>query len=108
MTHPQKDRRHEIIQRIMDNVVVDEETGCWVWQGRTSGNGKQHGYGRITINSHTLAVHRVVYTHYFGIIPGKKHIDHICNNRLCCNPDHLEMVSHKENHKRRVKRSKKK
>ena len=57
-------------------------------------------------NGQTVAVHLVVYVHYYGYMPSKKQIDHLCNQRLCCNPSHLEMVSHIENQKRRVNRTK--
>lgn len=103
------DRREAIIKRINDRCnIVDAgfESFCHVWTGPTSGNGRGGGYGRMSLNGHTCAVHLVMYTCHFGYIPGNKQIDHLCNNRLCCNPDHLEMVSHKENQKRRSKRLK--
>lgn len=37
----------------------------------------------------------------YGYLPSKKHVDHICRNRLCVNPDHLEALTHKQNCKRR-------
>lgn len=101
------DRREEILVRILKNVIDDDSnfmfagTYCYLWQGGNSGTGRGGGYGRMSINSHTAAVHRVMFTHYYGYIPAKKQIDHLCRNRLCCNPLHLEMVSHKENCKRR-------
>lgn len=55
----------------------------------------------MCLDGQTVAVHRVIFTHFFGFIPGKKQIDHKCRNRLCCNPDHLELVTHKENQRRR-------
>jgi hypothetical protein len=103
-------RRVKIYDKIMDQVVKDTKTGCWIWQGSTSGKhepGKTgRGYGRISIDGATMSVHRVMFTHAFGIIPHKKQIDHTCRNRLCCNPDHLELVTHKQNCKRRDKRCK--
>ena len=93
------DRRNRIYMHILDN--CKDVDGCLVWQGATSGDMSKRptggGYGRVSIDGATMAVHRVVYTHYFGIIPHKKQIDHTCGNRLCCNPDHLELVTHKEN-----------
>ena len=58
----------------------------------------------MSLNGQTVAVHLVMYTLCFGYIPSKKQIDHKCNNRLCCNPNHLEMVTPKQNAKRREKR----
>lgn len=42
----------------------------------------------------------------FGYIPGNKQVDHLCNQRLCCNPQHLELVTHQTNQRRRAARSK--
>ncbi len=53
----------------------------------------------MSLDGATVAVHRVVWTHYNGYIPPKKQIDHRCENRLCCNPLHLQMVTHKRNQK---------
>jgi hypothetical protein len=94
------ERWHETLQRIMSNVDITED-GCWLWKGGTSGDGRGGGYARMSLNGSTVAVHRVMYTHFNGYIPGKKQIDHVCRNRACVNPAHLEMVSHKENQKRR-------
>lgn len=109
-------RRDEIMARIYERVEVKDlgfvldgkPSPCHIWTGPDSGTGKGGGYGRMSLNSQTVAVHLVVYTHYFGYIPGKKQIDHKCNNRLCCNPAHLEMVSHQTNQKRRAQRAKEK
>jgi hypothetical protein len=60
----------------------------------------------MSLNGQTVAVHKVMFTHEHGFIPGKKQIDHKCRNRLCCSPSHLEMVSHRENQKRRAKAKK--
>lgn len=103
------DRRNEILERILERVHVKDlgfkldglPSPCHIWTGPDSGSGRGGGYGRMSLNSQTVAVHLVVYTHYYGYIPGKKQIDHKCRNRLCCNPAHLEMVSHKTNCKRR-------
>lgn len=108
------DRRMGIIKRIHERVMVvdngfmidGQPSPCHIWQGPTSGEGRGGGYGRMSLNGQTVAVHLVVYSHFYGYIPGKKQIDHLCNNRLCCNPVHLEMVTHKTNQKRRAARSK--
>lgn len=105
------DRRADILQLLKSNTKVDKQTGCFLWTGTTSGKieeGKTgRGYGRISLGGATMAVHRVSWTNFFGIIPHKKQIDHKCNNRLCWNPAHLELVTHKKNCKRRDKRRKK-
>lgn len=62
----------------------------------------------MSLDGCTVAVHIVIFTHFYGYIPGKKQVDHTCNNRICCNPFHLELVSHKKNQERRAARAKEK
>ncbi|ALA45490.1 HNH endonuclease [Achromobacter phage vB_AxyP_19-32_Axy24] len=110
----EKNRRNAIIEKIearcdivdMGFVIGMKPSPCHLWQGPTSGNGRGGGYGRMSLNGHTVAVHLVVFTHYFGYIPGNKQVDHLCNQRLCCNPQHLELVTHLTNQRRRAARSK--
>lgn len=99
-------RKSDIYDRIVRNCdhVFNPETGdyCWVWLGGTSGtSGRGAGYGRISINSKTCATHRVMATHVYGYIPSHMQVDHKCKNRLCCNPVHLEVVTHKTNQRRK-------
>jgi hypothetical protein len=106
------DRRNSIIKKIESRCDI-VETGfvldgkpspCHLWTGPTSGNGRGGGYGRMCLDGQTVATHIVVYTHYYGFIPGKKQIDHLCSQRLCCNPAHLEMVTHLTNQRRKATR----
>lgn len=97
-------RRKSIFEKIMARTNIDPDTGCWIWQGPTSGKGRGGGYGRMSLDGQTVAVHIVMFVNFFGFVPGKKQIDHQCNNRLCCNPDHLQMVTHKQNQKLRDQR----
>lgn len=107
------ERRQNIITRILARCKVEhkgfeidgEPSACHLWTGPTSGTGRGGGYGRMSLNDQTVAVHLVVFTHHYGYIPGKKHIDHLCNNRLCCNPQHLELVTCRENQRRKYKRA---
>ena len=94
-------RRDRILAKITANVNLDTQTGCWVWNGRDSGNGRGGGYPRMNLDGQTVAVHRVLYTHYFGYIPSKKQVDHKCKNRRCLNPEHLELVTHLQNQRRK-------
>ena len=107
-------RRDQILDRIEARCRI-EDTGfvldhkpspCHLWTGPDSGTGRGGGYGRMSLDGQTVAVHLVVYTHYYGYIPGKKQIDHKCNQRLCCNPAHLQMVTHLKNQRLRAARTK--
>lgn len=98
------DRRAMILERIMSSVdVVDTgySSPCWIWTMADSGNGRGGGYPRMKLNDRTVAVHKVSFVNAHGYVPGNKQIDHKCRNRRCVNHDHLEMVSHRENQKRR-------
>lgn len=109
-----KDRRHEIYEKLQAKTVLVDAgfqikgvpSPCMQWTGPTSGTGRGGGYGRMSLNGQTVAVHLVGYTHYFGYIPGKKQVDHLCSNRLCWNPQHLDLVTNLRNQKRRAKRAK--
>lgn len=75
---------------------IDKETGCWEWTGRV-----EDGYGRVpTSGSRYVRAHRAAYEIWTGPIPKELEIDHVCRNRRCFNPDHLEAVTHKENVRR--------
>ena len=74
--------------------IVDEKTGCWVWQRAKS----KLGYGRFGTNG-GLA-HRIYYERENGKIPDGLELDHLCRNHSCVNPSHLEAVTHRENHRR--------
>jgi len=61
---------------------------CWVWTGALA-----NGYGHLTVDGKNTPSHRFAYELHHGPIPEGMHIDHLCRNRACCNPEHLEPVS---------------
>lgn len=72
---------------------------CWVFTGAKSTN----GYGRASVGGRRenggrlVQVHRAVYEVLVGPIPEGLELDHLCGNRACYNPAHLEPVTHREN-----------
>ncbi len=67
--------------------------GCWLWLGALDGK----GYGSVIIEGKQVSVHRVVYDLLVGEVPAGLELDHMCRTRSCCNPGHLEPVTHREN-----------
>lgn len=73
---------------------VIQENGCWEWVGAVN---PQTGYGQTWEDGVCLTPHRMMYQRTKGVIPEGLEIDHLCRNRLCCNPDHLEAVTARVN-----------
>ena len=69
------------------------DTPCWI--SNRSQNG--WGYTKINVIGRTLATHRVAYEEYVGPIPVGLDLDHLCRQRECCNPHHLDPVTRREN-----------
>lgn len=61
---------------------------CWEWQGHVGAD----GYGRITISYTEEVVHYVAYRICFGNLPKNTHLMQTCGNKLCCNPEHLQLI----------------
>lgn len=79
------------MRRIVAQIRVDGT--CWTWTGpRSSG-----GYAAIGTQDRKLTGHRYMYERLVGPIPAGLTLDHLCRNRACINPAHLEPVTHREN-----------
>ncbi len=76
--------------------IVGEDS-CWEWVGAMA-----NGYGRIWDVEHKklLLAHRRMYEAEHGPIPEGKECHHVCGNKGCVNPDHLEIVTRQEHYDR--------
>ena len=73
--------------------VEDSETGCHVWPGAKNAD----GYGLLGRGGKSMAAHRWFWIQRHGPIPEGMKLDHLCRNPACVNPDHLEIVTNREN-----------
>lgn len=76
---------------------VSAEGDCWIWTAQITAN----GYGAFRSKGRGAYAHRVSYEFMVAEIPEGLHIDHLCRNRKCVNPDHLDPVTKRENDRRR-------
>jgi len=87
------------IERIFRLISFNKSTGCWDWIG----NKNQTGYGRVRYLGNKVLVHRLMFSWINKVGLSKVIsrdnliIDHICNNKACCNPAHLRLTTHKVN-----------
>ena len=85
--------RKSVQARIEANIVKDQDTGCNNWAKSLQSN----GYGQIGINGKPELVHRASYETYKGKIPEGLFVLHSCDNRKCCNPEHLSVGTQQQN-----------
>ena len=80
--------------------VRARDSGCWEWTGALT-----KGYGLTSLGRRgegLIAAHRWAYMALVGPIPAELECDHLCRNRACVNPAHIELVTRKENLRRGV------
>jgi hypothetical protein len=75
---------------------IDQSGNCWEWTGAKT----RQGYGRIKWGGIFVAAHRASYEYFVGSIPEGRVLDHLCRNRPCVRPEHLEPVTLLENLRR--------
>lgn len=88
--------------RIQSKFDFDPDTGCWVWLGTVN----KDGYGVLTVGSRIDGSRALRYAHVLswefsrGPVSDGLELDHLCRQRRCINPAHLEPVTHAENIRR--------
>jgi hypothetical protein len=88
---------NHFVQRFGEKVWVADNDECWPWMAYVT----PYGYGEMGTNrGGSVKAHRFMYELFFGEIPEGMEIDHLCHNRICVNPFHLEVVTRYENNMR--------
>lgn len=89
-------RRRPAKVRFWEKVALPDENGCMRWLGAMM----PQGYGSFRVADKAVTAHRFSYELAEGPIPAGLHIDHLCRNRRCAAPAHLEPVTPGENARR--------
>lgn len=98
-TGPKPRQWEATLEIIQDNSYLDEQTGCFIWDGSTAGN----GYGTIRCEGQTHYIHRLIYKKLVNKDCAEV-IRHKCDTPACWNPDHLIEGTHADNVNDKVER----
>lgn len=78
---------------VISKRIFIDDSQCWNWQGHIT----DKCYSVISVMDHQYYGHRLSFAVFIGVIPENLTIDHLCKNRKCINPTHMEVVTRAEN-----------
>lgn len=84
----------------LERAIPEPNSGCWLWVLAV----QAPGYGWAYFDGEGHTAHTLAYRALRGDIPAGTELDHTCKTKACCNPDHLEPVTHQENCRRTYQR----
>jgi hypothetical protein len=87
-----EDQDHTAFINAVQAKTIADKQGCWVWQGKT-----KSGYPEAILGGRYVAIHRAVLEAKHGAPLGSQAAHHMCANRGCVNPEHLQPVTHRDN-----------
>jgi HNH endonuclease len=82
-------RRENLAAKIVRLTLIDPNTGCWICVAGKNA----YGYGVMHANGRTIQAHILSWTLKYGPVPKGMELHHMCENKLCCNPKHLEPIT---------------
>lgn len=82
-----------VAERFWAKIDATNRATCWNWVAYRNAD----GYGKFGLNGKAVSAHRLSYTIHNGAIPDGLVVDHLCFNKSCVNPLHLEAITQREN-----------
>ena len=94
--------RVELQDYIERRSIQEPNSGCWIWMLSDGGHGYPQGSFPQATGQRVSLAHRMSYNAFNGDIPDGYEVDHLCRNRSCVNPNHLEAVTKHANRARQM------